>query len=963
MKRILLLLIYFIVLLSSASAVQVDVGVQFNTTGTGTSYFISTAFNATNITVYPTAWNINGGNITTYSNINMSMENLGDTSYLNFTNNATITNLTVTNNFANFTITPGLYTLYYQSNDTPFKYSVDVIEYYSIPAGSWYITSGMTPDPVTLTNTTYNFGVNYTWSPGSGANTDSYNVSLNSTWYNGSSQAWANNSTIPHGSIEIIVYAYNNSAGLSAGYLTDNVTLPNNPVTITNTSDWTDNEGQNVYVDYDSTDADSDTPTFSCNRTDLFTDFDPADGTGNWTTDFTDSGVYYVDFGVSDGYGSTSNYTMTITVNDHGTTGTPTNLQNTTGNFWVNYTWDSGINTDTFNVSQNGSWNNASSNTYINSSVGAHGWSNVSIAGYNSTSGITSASISDSVQLPNNAIVLSDVAASYTINEGETLSIDANYTDPDSDTGTFGDNSTEWNIDSSTGIVSWVTVDGDQGIYNYYINVSDGYGSTDTQAFSVTVIDATPTPVTGLASTTGNFWVNNTWASGSNTDSFNVSQNGTWVNGSTATFNNSTVGPHGWSNISVYGYNSTSGSLSTVQSLNTQVPNNAPVLSGIPNLNTAEDVNLTDIIDLDDYYTDIDGDSPTFTVDSNDQSLYVDIDISGTNTVDFLLALNWNGMANIVFKADDGYGDSDTDAMVLTVTAVNDSPVLDPIGSKSVYENETLFIHANATDPEGDTLTYSCDRLDLFTDFNSTTGEGNWTPDYTQAGIYYVDFGVSDGLLTDNESVKITVIDVPTLHIISYTPINNRPTNIPDESRTFSVTANEVCNITWYYNGILQQTNSSVDNALWTYTAVEGTYNVTAIANNVNGTDSQTWTWASNPVVHVPISLFLGLCIALIGTIVTAAATTGPTGILASMFGIMLAYINSKIVINGTLIQNIGGIDSVGNVVQGFSVIQVPALSYLFLFIAIIMTLVFILHLKNEILYQIEPEFDSELDF
>jgi len=789
MKRILLLLIYFIVLLSSASAVQVDVGVQFNTTGTGTSYFISTAFNATNITVYPTAWNINGGNITTYSNINMSMENLGDTSYLNFTNNATITNLTVTNNFANFTITPGLYTLYYQSNDTPFKYSVDVIEYYSIPAGSWYITSGMTPDPVTLTNTTYNFGVNYTWSPGSGANTDSYNVSLNSTWYNGSSQAWANNSTIPHGSIEIIVYAYNNSAGLSAGYLTDNVTLPNN------------------------------------------------------------------------------------------------------------------------------------------------------------------------------AIVLSDVAASYTLNEGETLSIDANYTDPDSDTGTFGDNSTEWNIDSSTGIVSWVTVDGDQGIYNYYINVSDGYGSTDTQAFSVTVIDATPTPVTGLASTTGNFWVNNTWASGSNTDSFNVSQNGTWVNGSTATFNNSTVGPHGWSNISVYGYNSTSGSLSTVQSLNTQVPNNAPVLSGIPNLNTAEDVNLTDIIDLDDYYTDIDGDSPTFTVDSNDQSLYVDIDISGTNTVDFLLALNWNGMANIVFKADDGYGDSDTDAMVLTVTAVNDSPVLDPIGSKSVYENETLFIHANATDPEGDTLTYSCDRLDLFTDFNSTTGEGNWTPDYTQAGIYYVDFGVSDGLLTDNESVKITVIDVPTLHIISYTPINNRPTNIPDESRTFSVTANEVCNITWYYNGILQQTNSSVDNASWTYTAVEGTYNVTAIANNVNGTDSQTWTWASNPVVHVPISLFLGLCIALIGTIVTAAATTGPTGILASMFGIMLAYINSKIVINGTLIQNIGGIDSVGNVVQGFSVIQVPALSYLFLFIAIIMTLVFILHLKNEILYQIEPEFDSELDF
>jgi hypothetical protein len=91
-----------------------------------------------------------------------------------------------------------------------------------------------------------------------------------------------------------------------------NTQIPNNPVTVTNTSDWYGDGGENVYVDYDATDADSDTPTFSCNRTDLFTDFSTATGQGNWTAT---SGTHYVDFGVSDGWGSTSNYTMTIMVN------------------------------------------------------------------------------------------------------------------------------------------------------------------------------------------------------------------------------------------------------------------------------------------------------------------------------------------------------------------------------------------------------------------------------------------------------------------------------------------------------------------------------------------------------------------------------------------------------------------------------------------------------------------------
>ena len=76
-----------------------------------------------------------------------------------------------------------------------------------------------------------------------------------------------------------------------------------------------------------------------------------------------------------------------------------------------------------------------------------------------------------------------------------------------------------------------------------------------------------PVPIS-LTAAQGNFWINHSWTNGTGniTDSYNVSQNGTWVNSTTATFNNTTVLPHGWSNITVYAYNSSgTGTLSTQQ--------------------------------------------------------------------------------------------------------------------------------------------------------------------------------------------------------------------------------------------------------------------------------------------------------------------------------------------------------------------------------------------------------------
>jgi len=156
-----------------------------------------------------------------------------------------------------------------------------------------------------------------------------------------------------------------------------------------------------------------------------------------------------------------------------------TNLANTTGSYWVNYTWSAGTGgnaTDSYNVSLNGTWTNETTDTFMNTLVAPSGWANITVFAFNAsgTGTLSEGSVSDNVQAP--------------------AAPEQNYIPPDP---------------------------------------------------------------TNLQNVTSNYWVNYTWSPGSGnvTDSYNVSLNGTWTNGTTDTFMNTPVGPSGWANITVFAYN------------------------------------------------------------------------------------------------------------------------------------------------------------------------------------------------------------------------------------------------------------------------------------------------------------------------------------------------------------------------------------------------------------------------
>ena len=81
------------------------------------------------------------------------------------------------------------------------------------------------------------------------------------------------------------------------------------------------------------------------------------------------------------------------------------------------------------------------------------------------------------------------------------------------------------------------------------------------------------------------------------------------------------------------------------------------------------------------------------------------------------------------------------------IIAINHPPVLAAIGSKTINEGTNLSFTLSATDPDGDSLTYSATGLPNGATFNAATRTFTWTPGNTQAGNYTVSFSVSDGSL------------------------------------------------------------------------------------------------------------------------------------------------------------------------------------------------------------------------
>ncbi len=86
----------------------------------------------------------------------------------------------------------------------------------------------------------------------------------------------------------------------------------------------------------------------------------------------------------------------------------------------------------------------------------------------------------------------------------------------------------------------------------------------------------------------------------------------------------------------------------------------------------------------------------------------------------------------------------------------NAAPTFDPIEDQEVYAGQELNFNVNATDADGDALTYSASNLPAGATFENNTF--TWTPTSDQTGTHSTTFTVSDGQTTTETTVSITVL-------------------------------------------------------------------------------------------------------------------------------------------------------------------------------------------------------------
>ncbi len=386
---------------------------------------------------------------------------------------------------------------------------------------------------------------------------------------------------------------------------------------------------------------------------------------------------------------------------------TPAGLTPAQNNFWVNYTWTAGAGeniTNSYNVSHNGSWSN-NTITFRNNTVGPHGWSNITVYAYNSsgTGQMSQTPATMETQVVNNIPVLGSIG-NREVTAGQLLTITISATDADSDPLTNATNATKGSF-TSPNVYEWTPAEIDVGTHLLEFNTSDTYGGVDSETITVTVNAATyipPAPtITDIFQ--GNFWINYTWLPGLGfiTDSYNVSVNGFWNNGTTQTFNLSNVGPHGWSNITVFAYNNSGGgSLSlTPATNNTQVANNLPVQTLIDNFAVTAGNLLTFTVSA----TDADSDHLTFSTNATGGSLN-----QTTGIYKWMPASTDNGTYFWSFSSDDGYGGIATNTTTIIVSdippsmtyingTVKDSSTGEGIEGVKVSTNTTFSTNTDAS--------------------------------------------------------------------------------------------------------------------------------------------------------------------------------------------------------------------------------------------------------------------------
>jgi len=373
------------------------------------------------------------------------------------------------------------------------------------------------------------------------------------------------------------------------------------------------------------------------------------------------------------------------------------------------------------------------------------------------------------------------------VTEGGSYSFTPSASDPDGQAMTFAiSGRPSWaTFNTSTGRLSGNPAFGMAGSYsNIVISVSDGSASAALPAFTITVLPGNRAPtISGSPPTSGREGIAYAFQpTASDPDgnalSFSISNRPAWASFSSSTGRLSgtppagSAGTHSGIVISV-----SDGSASTsLPSFSIAVaPNRAPVISGTP----ATTVTAGQSYSFTPTTSDPDGNALSFSIVNRPGWASFNTStgrLSGTPT-----QAQAAEYVDIRITVSDGMASSSLPQFAITVETGNRAPTISGSPATSIAEGQAYAFTPTASDPDGDTLSFTIANRPSWATFNTSTGQLSGTPGSGTVGTYSnIQIRVSDG--TAETSLPAFSISVQQAANGSATLTWNAPTTRTDGS-------------------------------------------------------------------------------------------------------------------------------------------------------------------------------------
>jgi hypothetical protein len=341
-------------------------------------------------------------------------------------------------------------------------------------------------------------------------------------------------------------------------------------------------------------------------------------------------------------------------------------------------------------------------------------------------------------------------------------------------------------INSSTGLISGATTNNDVGDQDITIQVADLNNATDTQVFTLFVLNTNDAPVVSTPipdqQATEDVAYSYTFPVSTFSDvdvGDNLSYIATlsddsalpgWLSftGSTRTFSgtpgNADVGTI---TVKLTATDDSSASVSDEFDLEVVNVNDSPVISDIPD-QTINEGRAFAAVNLDNYVEDIDNADSELTWNYSGNTDLI-ININPVTRVAIISTPNseWYGSETITFTVTDPGLLTDSDNAVFTVNSVNDAPVV--VNDAATTDEDVavvIDVLANDSDSDGSlvpaSVTVTGGPSNGGTSVNTITGEVTYTPAAGWSGIDSFTYTVEDdsGAVSNEATVTVTVSSV-----------------------------------------------------------------------------------------------------------------------------------------------------------------------------------------------------------